>query len=41
MVREVKGFDIAIVGIQETKWFGQDVWNVDGCTLLHSGCTTW
>ena len=30
---------VAIVGIQETKWFGQDVRNADGCTLLHSGLT--
>ena len=30
---------MAVAGIQETKWFGQDVWNADGFTLLHSGCT--
>ena len=28
---------MAITGIQETKWFGSDVWNADGYTLLHSG----
>ena len=27
-----------ILGIQETKWFGKDVWlAVDGCMFLHSG----
>ena len=39
LVKELKKFDVAVAGIQETKWFGQDVWNVDGCTLLHSGRT--
>ena len=29
---------MTIAGIQETKWFGSDVWNADGYTLLHSGC---
>jgi len=28
-----------VAGIQETKWFGKDVWNADGYTLLQSGCT--
>ena len=28
-----------VVGIQETKWFGQDVWNAVGCTFLPSGRT--
>ena len=27
-----------MAGIQETKWFGKDVWpTADGCTFLHSG----
>ena len=30
---------VAIAGIQETKWFGQDVRNADEYTLLHSGLT--
>ena len=39
LVKELKKFDVAVTGIQETKLFGQDVWNVDGYTLLHSGHT--
>ena len=38
LVTELKKFDVALAGIQ-TKWFGQDVWNVDVYTLLHSGHT--
>ena len=38
LVREVKRLRVAVAGIQETKWFGSDVWNADGYTLLHSGC---
>ena len=30
---------MTVAGIQETKWFGQDVWNVNEYTLLHSGHT--
>ena len=30
-------FGVAVAGIQETKWFGGDVWTADGYTLLHSG----
>ena len=30
---------MAVTGIQETKWFGQDVWNVSEYTLLHLGHT--
>ena len=37
LIRELKRFDVTIASIQETKWFGQDVWTVDGCTLLHPG----
>jgi len=35
----VKELKVAVAGIQETKWFGQDVWDADGYTLLHSGHT--
>lgn len=37
LVKELQKFGVAIAGIQETKWFGRDVWNSDGYTLLHSG----
>lgn len=38
MVKEVQRVDIDIVGVQETKWFGCDVWSAaDGFTFLHSG----
>ena len=39
MVKELRKFDVAAIGIQETKWFGQDVWNVNEYTLLHLGRT--
>ena len=28
---------MSIGAVQETKWFGCDVWQADGYTLLHSG----
>ena len=37
LVNELKKLNVAVAGIQETKWFGQDVWNADEYTLLHSG----
>ena len=37
LVKELQKFGVAIAGIQKTKWFGRDVWNSDGYTLLHSG----
>lgn len=37
LVKGLRQFGVAIVGVQETKWFGSDVWTADGYTLLHSG----
>ena len=37
LVRELKRYGVSVAGIQETKWFGNDVWVADGYTLLHSG----
>ena len=38
LVKELKRYHVCVAGIQETKWFGKDVWPaVDGCTFLHSG----
>ena len=37
LVKEMKRRSVAVAGIQETKWFGKDIWNADGYTLLHSG----
>ena len=37
VVRELKRYGISIAGIQETKWFGSDVWPADEYTFLHSG----
>ena len=35
---EVKRYGISVAGIQETKWFGKDVWPAaEGFTFLHSG----
>ena len=39
LVEELKTLNVVVAGIQETRWFGQDVWNADGFTLLHPGCT--
>ena len=38
LARELKRYGVSITGIQETKWFGNDVWPADGYTFLHSGC---
>ena len=37
LAKELRLYGIAIAAIQETKWFGSDVWQSDGYTLLHSG----
>ena len=37
LVRELKRYGVSVAGIQETKWFGNDLWVADGYTLLHSG----
>ena len=39
LVKELRKLRVAVAGIQETKWSGQDVRNADGYTLLHSGRT--
>ena len=30
-------YNISIAAVQETKWFGSDIWNADGHVFLHSG----
>ena len=37
MIQELRKYHISITGISETKWFGEDVYNIDGYTMLHSG----
>ena len=38
VVREIKRYGISVAGIQESRWFGSDVWPAaDGFTFLHSG----
>ena len=38
LMMELKRYNIAVAGIQETKWFGVDVWPAaEGYTFLHSG----
>ena len=39
LVKELRRLGVAIAGIQETKWFGKDMWTAYGYTLLHSGRT--
>ena len=38
MVQEFRKFGMNVVGITETKWFAQDVYDVDSFLILHSGC---
>ncbi len=35
--RQLRRYRVSVAGIQETKWFGKDVWPADGYTFLHSG----
>ena len=37
LVRELRRYKVSIGAVQETKWFGSDIWQANGCTLLHSG----
>ena len=37
LVWELRRYDVAVAAVQETKWFGADVWENQGYTLLHSG----
>ena len=39
LVRELRRYRISIAGVSETKWFGNDIYSVDGFTVLHSGRT--
>eukprot|EP00117_Sycon_ciliatum_P027914 scpid27779/ scgid3366/ Craniofacial development protein 2; p97 bucentaur protein len=34
---ELVKFRVGVAGIQETKWFGSDVWPIGNCTFVHSG----
>ena len=38
LMGELRKYGVSVAGIQETKWFGKDVWPVDRYTFLHSGC---
>ena len=38
MVHELKKYSVSIAGIRETKWFGKDLYDVEGYIILHSGC---
>ena len=37
LFNELKHYSISIAGIQETKWFGSDIWPIGEWTFLHSG----
>ena len=37
LIGELRRYKTPAAGIQETKWFGGDVWSEGGFTLLHSG----
>ena len=38
LMGELRKYGVSVAGIQETKWFGMDVWPVGRYTFLHSGC---
>ena len=38
LVGELKRYGVSVAGVQESMWFGRDVWPATGgCTFLHSG----
>ena len=37
LVSEMRRYNVSVGAVQETKWFGNDIWQADGYTLLHSG----
>ena len=38
LVGEMKRYGVSVTGIQESRWFGREVWPAaDGYTFLHSG----
>lgn len=38
LVHEAEKYRLAVVGVQESKWFGSDIWRASGSTFIHSGC---
>ena len=37
MMKELRRYRVSVAAVQETKWFGKDVWEAQGYTFLHSG----
>ena len=37
MISELKRYGVSAAAIQETKWFGSDIWQSSYYTFLHSG----
>ena len=37
LMGELRKYGVSVAGIQETKWFGKDMWPVGRYTFLHSG----
>ena len=40
MVAELERFTMKVTGISETKWFGQEIYRVQGFMILHCGRPT-
>ena len=38
LVKELKQYQVSVAAIQETKWFGKDIWQADGYQFITSGC---
>ena len=37
LVLKLERYHVDVCGVQETKWFGNDVWTAGSATFLHSG----
>ena len=37
LMRELRQYRASVGAIQETKWFGSDIWHAEGYTFLHLG----
>ena len=36
-MKELRRYQVSVAAVQETKWFGKDMWESQGYTFLHSG----
>ena len=36
-MKELKRYRVSVAAIQETRWFGKDIWQADDFVFVHSG----